>query len=221
MSLPRSKHGKQLDSRGPLIFDTRTLGPGSARSETRTVPAPAELRVAMAGVPEGSDLAVDVLLEGVAEGVLVTASVAAPLAGECARCLEPFSSQLMLRFQELFSRDADHAGPDGYLLVGDLVDLEPAMRDAVVLELPLSPLCTADCPGLCPECGIRLADADADAGHGHEQDSGVWAALRQLKIDARPEPDGAEPDGAEPDGSLHGSTDVPGRHPGRDQAKEH
>ena len=66
-----------------------------------------------------------------------------------------------------------------YHLDGDLLDLEPAFRDAVVLALPMSPLCREDCPGLCAECGAPLADA----GPGHRHDAAVdprWAALQQL-----------------------------------------
>src|SRR5215471_14759912 len=96
------------DARGPLVFDTRDLGPGSARTLTRTVEAPLHLSVEMARVPAGATLELDVQLEGVAEGVLVSASVAGPLAGECARCLEPFTAALKVRFQELFVR-ADHS----------------------------------------------------------------------------------------------------------------
>jgi uncharacterized protein len=170
-------HASRLDPRRPLVFDTRTLGPGTARSQTRTVPAPADLGAGLIAVPEGADLQLDLLLEGVAEGVLVTGSVTAPLAGECARCLEDFTSGMTVRFQELFARDPETAGADGYLLDGDLLDLEPALRDALVLELPLSPLCAEDCAGLCPDCGVRLADAGR--GHGHaSDDDGAWAALR-------------------------------------------
>lgn len=159
------KHHKRLNAHMPLVFDTRGLGPADVRSVTRNAPAPAGLGVAMTNVPEGAELALDVLLEGVVEGVLVTASVRAPLVGECARCLEVFTSAIDVRFRELFGRDASEDDSDGYLLVGDLLDLEPALRDALVLELPLAPLCADDCPGLCPECGARLADAGA--GHDH------------------------------------------------------
>jgi uncharacterized protein len=112
------------------------------------------------------ELELDVRLEGVAEGVLVTATVRAPLVGECARCLDLFASATEVRFTELFAYEAgDDDADDEYLLDGDLLDLEPALRDALVLELPLAPLCADDCPGLCSECGVRLADAGA--GHGH------------------------------------------------------
>jgi Predicted metal-binding, possibly nucleic acid-binding protein len=77
--------------------------------------------------------------------------VTAPLAGECARCLEEFTSSIRVRLQELYTWDDDPDGDDsdGYQMHGDLLDLEPALRDALVLELPLSPLCSQDCAGLC------------------------------------------------------------------------
>jgi uncharacterized protein len=210
----KSKHLKRLDQRGPLVFDTRTLGPGSARSETRTAPAPGELGAGLVSVPERGDLELDVQLEGVTEGVLVTATVTAPLAGECARCLDPFTSTMQVWFQELFGYQASSDGEDEdeYLLDGDLLDLEPALRDALVLELPLSPLCAEDCQGLCSECGVRLADAGP--GHGHADAGGVWAALKDFRVAAtgtdsqqeRSTPDGPPVPGRKPDGAT-----APGR----------
>jgi len=173
MSHVKSKHSKRLGD--PLIFDTRTLGPGSVLRHTRTVPAPGDLAVELASIPEGSDLELEVQLEGVTEGVLVTATVQAPLAGECARCLEPVSSTTQVWFRELFGYEANEEG--GYLLDGDLLDLEPALRDALVLELPLAPLCAEDCPGLCVECGVRLAEAGPDHGHVGPDDAGMGREL--------------------------------------------
>jgi uncharacterized protein len=181
-----SRHPK-LDPHGPLVFDIATLGSASARREQRTVPAPAELGAGLVNVPEGAPLALDVLLENVSEGVLVTAEVSAPLAGECARCLDEFTSSIQVRFRELYvapsarapgAELADGTSDDGYALDGDLLDLEPALRDALVLDLPLSPLCDPDCQGLCSTCGVRLADAEPD--HGHPSDGGVWAVLKDL-----------------------------------------
>jgi uncharacterized protein len=179
------KRHNGLDSRSPLVFDTRDLGPGSARTLTRTVSAPDHMGVELARVPAGADLELDVQLEGVAEGVLVTATVTGPLAGECARCLEPFTSAVKVHFQELFALARDDAETDGtddadsYRLdASGLLDLEPALRDAIVLELPLSPLCGDGCEGLCVECGVRLADAEP--GHGHEQRGTMWAALKDF-----------------------------------------
>jgi uncharacterized protein len=163
--MPHAKHFQRRSPRQPLVFDTRTLGPAAVRSETRTAAAPANLGVELVSVPEGAELELDVRLEGVAEGVLVTAAVRAPLVGECARCLDLFASATEVRFTELFVYEAGEDDADGYLLDGDLLDLEPALRDALVLELPLAPLCAGDCPGLCSECGVRLAEAGT--GHGH------------------------------------------------------
>ena len=76
----------------------------------------------------------------------------------------------------------DSAEPDDeeLSLDGDLLDLEPVLRDAVVLALPMSPLCREDCPGLCVECGVRLDDAGPDHRHSDALDP-RWAALRQLE----------------------------------------
>src|SRR6266702_3479584 len=180
--------------RGALVFDMRQLGrqAGSALTQTRTVPAPDGLRLELIGVPPGADVALEVRFEAVSEGVLATGTAIAPLAGECARCLAPLTSSVTVGFQELYlyaeGRHDKHEKHDEqeeqdaeglYHLDGDLLDLEPAFRDAVVLALPMSPLCREDCPGLCAECGAPLADA----GPGHRHDEAAdprWAALGQL-----------------------------------------
>ena len=175
---------KRLDPRAPLVFDTRTLRPGSMRTEERTAAAPADLGAGMIGIPAGADLQLQVRLEGVSEGTLVTATVTAPLAGECARCLEEFTSSIQVRLQELYTWDDDPDGDDsdGYRMHGDLLDLEPALRDALVLELPLSPLCSQDCAGLCVECGARLADAaDARAHAAQHMTNPDGAAVPELR----------------------------------------
>jgi uncharacterized protein len=167
----------------------------------------------MVRVPVGGELELEVQLEGVTEGVLATATVTAPLAGECARCLEPFTSSMSVRFQELFALAEEVAGPDGYVLDAGFLDLEPALRDALVLDLPLSPLCSEDCEGLCAECGVRLADAPP--GHGHEQRGPLWAALQNVRVgeaEADPGEDGAEPDGTSgPEQDAHRTEPVPGQ----------
>jgi uncharacterized protein len=174
----------KLDPRAPLVLDTRELGrrPGSQREVFRTVPAPADLGIEVLGVPEGSPVELDLRLEAVMEGVLVTGTASAALTGECARCLEPISDELEVRFQELFVYDDQDVDPDEELEVStlqdDLVDLEPLLREAVVLALPFQPLCTEDCPGLCAECGARLAQ-DPDHVHDAPVDP-RWAALGAL-----------------------------------------
>jgi uncharacterized protein len=181
MTMPEeTRRTAHLDHRSPLVLDTRELGrrPGSMRRLSRSVPAPADLGVDVLGVPEGSALELDLRLESVVEGVLVSGTVTGTVTGECVRCLDPVSRHLAVDVQELWTRgepvDAEDELPQ---LDGDLLDLEPVLRDAVVLALPLQPLCRDDCPGLCSECGARLAD---DPGHGHEVTDPRWAALEQL-----------------------------------------
>jgi uncharacterized protein len=152
------------------------------RKDSRVVPAPADLGVGLIGVPEGADVELDIRLEAVMEGVLVSGTAHAPLGGECARCLDPFTLSIDVEFQELFvysdTRSGEEAGEDELRLEGDLIDLEPVLRDAVVLALPLSPLCRDDCPGLCTECGERLDDVGPD--HHHDAVDPRWAALQGL-----------------------------------------
>jgi uncharacterized protein len=184
----------RLDHRDPLVFDTRELGrrPGALRRVERTVEAPEGFGIAVIGVPPKSDIRLELRLESVVEGVLVTGTATASLAGECVRCLDPIEDDLEADFQELYYYpEADDrirgAAPAGaldedeeeetYRLVEDLIDLRPVLRDAVVLALPLQPVCQEDCLGLCPECGARLTD---DPGHHHEAADPRWAALQGL-----------------------------------------
>jgi uncharacterized protein len=180
----------RIDPRDPFVIDTHALGrrPGSMRKDSRTVPAPADLGVEMVGVPEDADIELDIRLEAVMEGVLVSGAARAPLSGECARCLEPLTSSIEVDFQELYvysdTRSGGSAEEDERRLEGDFIDLQPVVRDAMVLALPLSPLCQDDCPGLCPECGVRLADAGPD--HHHDAVDPRWAALQGM-LDQRQE----------------------------------
>ncbi len=182
---------------------------GSSLTLHRTVPAPDDMRLELVGVPVGADVDLDVRFEAVSEGVLATGSATVPVAGECARCLTPLTSSIEVSFQELYLYDDGHRARDAhgrhdsrgrpdtrdrterhdeadeaddqelYHLDGDQLDLEPAFRDAVVLSLPMSPLCRDDCPGLCAECGVPLAEAGPDHRHEDAVDP-RWAALKQL-----------------------------------------
>ncbi len=174
-----------LDPRAPLVLDTRELPrrPGALRTVERVVSAPSDLGLEMIGVPAGAELGLDLRLESVSEGVLVSGTVHVPVTGECGRCLRPISDSVDVNVQELYAyansvtdetTEEDEIGR----VQGDLIDLEPAVRDAVVLELPTNPVCRADCPGLCPECGGLLDDLPAD--HKHEQVDARWAALSEL-----------------------------------------
>ena len=165
-----------LDPRDPLVFDLRELGrrAGSMMESDRTVPAPADLGAGMAVVPPGSDLDLALRFESVVEGVLVSGTASVVVSGECARCLDPVEWVETVALTELFLHEPGPEGEELPVLDGDLLALEPVVRDAVVLALPLAPLCRPGCPGLCPECGARLAD---DPGHGHETIDPRWAGL--------------------------------------------
>jgi len=168
------------------VLDTRELGrrPGSQRTMAFAEPAPADLGIEVLRVPEGSPIEFDLRLEAVMEGVLVTGTARAALEGECVRCLEPIRDEIVADFQELFvyddSETDDDEADETSRLEGDLLDLEPLLRDAVVLALPFQPLCRDDCPGLCAECGARLAD---DPDHQHDEPVDPrWAALHGLDV---------------------------------------
>ncbi|MFS2292917.1 MAG: YceD family protein [Actinomadura sp.] len=195
----------RIDPTAPLVLDTRALGrqPGSSREEHLSVPAPENFGVEMVGVPEGDPIGLDIRFEAVLEGVLVTGTATVSLRGECSRCLDPIASDFEADFQELFvyddTRSGGNADDEEFRLEGDLIDLEPVLRDAVVLALPLSPLCREDCPGLCADCGVRLADAEP--GHRHEVADPRWAALQDLAGALAPAPPDRGDEGSRPRGS--------------------
>jgi uncharacterized protein len=175
-------HSRGPKSSSPFVFDVRLLGrrPGTMREYRRSVPAPTALGTDFIGVPDGAPLDLDLRLESVTEGVLVTGTVTAPLTGECGRCLDPITDELVVDVVELFaypdSVTGETTGKDEvHRIDGDHLDVEPVVRDAVVLGLPWTPLCRPDCAGLCPTCGQRI-DA-LPAGHSHEKIDPRWAAL--------------------------------------------
>jgi len=151
----------------------------------RTVGAPEDLGTDVIGIPTGTDVELDLRLEAVMEGVLVSGSVRGRAIGECVRCLGEVDEFVDVSLMELYvyPERAAIAVEDGddeedvRELEGDLVDLEPALRDTVVPALPFQPLCRPDCPGLCSECGARLAD---DPDHSHETLDPRWSALGDL-----------------------------------------
>jgi uncharacterized protein len=159
------------------------------RKVALTVPAPGEMGTEVIGIPEGTDLELALRLEAVMEGVLVSGTISGVAVGECIRCLEEVRLPLETSIGELFSypenRVAEDDDDDIRLVQEDLIDLEPALRDAVVLALPFQPVCQEDCPGLCSECGARLAD---DPGHHHDSADPRWSALQGILTDGVPAP---------------------------------
>jgi uncharacterized protein len=176
-----SSTAMRLDSRSPFVINTHELGrrPGSMRTLELTLPAPADLGIELLGVPEGSPVELDLRLEAVMEGVLASGRAWVTLTGECARCLEPIEDDLEVTLQELYVYpESDAEEDEASRMDGEQFDLEPVLRDSVVLALPFQPVCQPDCEGLCPECGVRLLD---HPGHAHEESIDPrWAGLSAL-----------------------------------------
>ena len=187
--MPGKESLSALDPRSPMVLDTSELGrrPGAMREVRRTISAPDALGTEVIGIPAGAAIDLDLRLEAVMEGVLVSGTARARAVGECVRCLDEVSLDLAVDVQELFvypgrARSEEDEEPE---LQGDLIDLEPLLRDAVVPALPFQPYCSPDCPGLCSECGARLAD---DPDHAHDLVDPRWAALRTLAGGSDPSP---------------------------------
>jgi len=192
-------HGASRGPRSPLAIDIARLGrrPGSMVTLQETVPAPRRIGVELLGVEQGAPLELDLRLESVSEGVLVTGTVSAPTTGECARCLTPITDEVEIDITELFAypgsateatTEEDEVGHVISDWQGESIDLEQTIVDAVGLVLPFSPLCRDDCDGLCPECGTPLATAGPD--HHHDAIDPRWAKLSAL-IPPEQTPDGS------------------------------
>ena len=185
-----------VDPRSPLVFDVSRLGrrPGSMHEVRQTVPSPSRIGLDLIAIEQGALLDLDLRLESVSEGVLVSGTVHAPTRGECSRCLGPVSGDVDIVLTELFAypdsltestTDDDEVGH----VVDHSVDLEQPVVDAVGLALPFVPVCAEDCPGLCPQCGVALASAGP--GHHHDLIDPRWAKLATMLP-----PDGSGDDGA-------------------------
>jgi uncharacterized protein len=160
------------------------------RKVHRTIAAPAGLGTDVIRVPEGSDLELDLRLEAVMEGILVSGTIRGRAEGECVRCLDPVEDEIEADVQELFvypGRTPEGEDEDELReLVDEMIDLEPVLYDTLVPALPFQPVCRDDCPGLCSECGARLAD---DPDHHHDVIDPRWSALTALTGEAGATPE--------------------------------
>ena len=166
--------------RHPLMVGVADLlrSPGSHREEHLEAVLD-ELEVLGSVVPEGERVVLDVRLEAVNDGIVVKGVVSAPWLGECRRCLRPVEGRVAADVLEVFE-DQPVEGETSKLDV-DRIDLEPLAREAVLLELPLAPLCEDDCAGLCATCGAELRLGDC--GHAVTPVDERWAALDQLTFE--------------------------------------
>ncbi|HEY6800335.1 MAG TPA: YceD family protein [Agromyces sp.] len=160
----------------PFLVNVRDLmnRPGEMREERLVIPVAEPMGEGLVSVRTSSEIDIDVRLESVHEGILVTAEVDAVAEGECGRCLIDIALPVEVEFQELFAYHSGEAFE--YEVQDDHVDLESLIRDAVVLSLPFQPVCRPDCPGLDPETGLRLADHPELVTPEHHSDP-RWSAL--------------------------------------------
>ena len=185
-----------------FIFNTHDLPrrAGEMREYDLDVPAPERIGIDVIAVPEDQAIHIAMKLEAVTEGVLVSAHVSTVAEGECIRCLDPVEVPLTRYFQDLYRYAPEKAHTkaqrkaaevfdeldedDDLVMDGELINLQAPVRDVIVLGLPINPLCTPDCPGLCPGCGVKWSMLEAD--HRHHAKDPRWAGLSDLLEDPEP-----------------------------------
>ena len=150
--------------------------PASRKSVRATVPSEG-FTVVDSSVPAGAPIDVDVELDSLSDGIVVTGQVSAPWEASCRRCLGPARGRLDVTVRELYQPHPD--SDEAFTIEGEVLDLEPLVREAVLLDLPLAPLCRPDCAGLCPECGAD--HNETDCGHQPDTSDPRWAALEDLR----------------------------------------
>jgi uncharacterized protein len=165
-------------TRSALLVNVADLRrrPASRKSVRLAVPSHG-FTVVDSRVPAGAPIDVDLELESLTDGIVVVGQVSAPWEASCRRCLGPARGRLDVTVRELYQLHPET--DEAFAIEGDILDLEPLVREAVLLDLPLAPLCRPDCGGLCPECGADRNEIDC----GHQPDTGDprWAALDDLR----------------------------------------
>jgi uncharacterized protein len=163
---------------GPFVLPARDIvrRPGEMREHEFSVTLPEAWGEGIVALDAGSQLDLDVRLESVHEGILVTGTVDGEYSGVCGRCLIDIVRPVEVEFQELFAYPGEEE--TDFEVQDDHVDLETLVRDATVLSLPFQPVCQPDCPGLDPQTGERLA-----VSTDKEQVAPIdprWSALQQI-----------------------------------------
>lgn len=164
-----------------IDVDVRELvgHPGASTRHSMDEPV-AGVATELCRVPDDRNVAGDLLMEGVVEGVLVSGVLSCTVVQTCARCLKPSDVGYVFDVRELFGPGAG-PGDDQYPLPAEgFIDLEPMIRDAVVLSMPFSPLCVPECLGLCPRCGgdRSLGECSCPADVADER----WTALAGISF---------------------------------------
>ena len=175
---------------GPFTWNVSGLladGVGADRTydiRGATIDLPDELELA-------GPIAGQVRLKRTNRGVLADARLDTSLAGECARCLRPLTTPIDIRLEEEYlpsidfqtGRPADIGAEPEALRLSDHheLDLEPSIRDAILLAEPIAPLDRPDCPGLCSVCGLPLDEGEHD--HPDDDIDPRLEALRAFRPD--------------------------------------
>ena len=186
----------------PFHFNTHELPrrAGEMKEYSFTIIAPENIGVPLIFLPQGDEISIDLRIESVDEGVLATIEIYAVAKGECIRCLDPVEVEIDKTLRELYryeptdsrgartgkrgnrkrneEEDIDLEIDDQLWMDGNVMDLETPIRDAIVLDLPINPLCDEECQGLCPECGEKWSLLAQD--HRHEVIDARWAGLSGL-----------------------------------------
>ena len=176
----------------PFLFNCHDLPrrAGEMREYELTITDHESMGLPFCASPVGEAIEVDLRISAVSEGVLASAQVRALAVGECTRCLDRIELDLDEEFNELFIYEPDHRSKrrekeivvededEVLTMEGDTIDLEGPIRDALILNLPVNPLCSEDCLGLCAGCGVKWVDLPED--HGHDQLDIRWAGLEKL-----------------------------------------
>ena len=163
---------------GPFVLPVRDIvrHPGEMREHAFSVTLAEQWGEGIVVLEAGSQLDLDVRLESVHEGILVSGTADGIYSGVCGRCLTDIAAPVEVEFQELFAYPSEEE--TDFEVQDDHVDLETLVRDAAVLSLPFQPVCQPDCPGLDPITGERLTEST-----GVETVAPIdprWSALQQI-----------------------------------------
>ncbi len=162
----------------PLVFNAAELlrRPGSER-RLSLEPTVAELGIADPRFDPGSTVTISLRLESLTDGIVVDGQLRAPWADSCRRCLAPAAGEVVSEIHERYQQVV--TDPDAFQIVGDQIDLEPMVRENLLLDAPIAPVCRPECAGLCPTCGIDRNETTCDCLATVSDPR--WDALSQLK----------------------------------------
>jgi uncharacterized protein len=165
-----------------IEVDVRDLvgHPGSSR-RFHVGEAVEDLRLELAAVPEDRPIEGELLLESVVEGILVSGPLTGRMELSCARCLKSFEQVFQVEVSELFVSGPAPGGEEYELDPEGAIDLEPMVRDAVLLAMPFSPLCRLDCKGICERCGGDRNTGECTCAPVSADDR--WAPLAHIRFE--------------------------------------